>query len=658
MPGALGLLGNPPGIRTPGIGPNGPLGVDARIPITSVGAASSVPYGPTLGYATPNGVTGFVGPAAGSLYVPTTWYIRSGGSNNNGGTSTSLSPERSGSDASVTGTALTSASANFTSTDIGKGINVVASTLFNNYKIVAVVNATTATVYPSNGNLGSGLSWAIGGSWADLRAPVADISISNNGRTPVLAGDTIYVGAGTYRQVYQVSGNFNSLYGGATGVTVVGQIFNGQVNIIGDVTGQHTGDAGMVQLTAYTTNDKTAPSGTTLLNLSGRSNLAFSNIMFVGGSTTLLTATTLTSQNVFFTDCGFLSSKGVNLIFNVTAGYANSLRWQFDRCSFIGIQGSNNLGQISLTSGNTGNDYDANVFFINSNFFGGGIQVAAGNALAKSGGGVRIRNVFALAAGATFFFTGSTSLSTVIPCSLTDSFILSGNQNCVQANNSGQIVENYNLFVSSSPRSNVSAGAHSVSDGSYAPLFHFGQERMWGALLRRFGEPMAGSPLLGFGNDGTQTLYDLANGPRPAGAGAGNNPQLPAVGALERSNTASQGTSPVPPSGTHTWQNTGPWYQDFLLPVSNVATTIGISVQRDSAYAPSSGRTLPALLILANDTLGVTAQTIVDAGASGGWNTLTAAVFTPSGSGWVTVRIASYDGSGVSVVSFADVTVT
>ena len=56
------------------------------------------------------------------------------------------------------------------------------------------------------------------------------------------------------------------------------------MNIVGDVTGQFTGDAGMVQLTAYTTNDKTAPSATTLLNLNGKSNLAFSNIMFVGGN--------------------------------------------------------------------------------------------------------------------------------------------------------------------------------------------------------------------------------------------------------------------------------------------------------------------------------------------------------------------------------------
>jgi hypothetical protein len=82
-------------------------------------------------------------------------------------------------------------------------------------------------------------------------------------------------------------------------------------------------------------------------------------------------------------------------------------------------------------------------------------------------------------------------------------------------------------------------------------------------------------------------------------------------------------------------------------------------VQRDSSYADGPpSPTNPALLILANPTLGVAAQTIVDTGASGGWNTLTSQAFTPSGSGWVTVRIVSYDQSGASVVSFADFSIT
>jgi hypothetical protein len=130
--------------------------------------------------------------------------------------------------------------------------------------------------------------------------------------------------------------------------------------------------------------------------------------------------------------------------------------------------------------------------------------------------------------------------------------------------------------------------------------------------------------------------------------------------------TAISGTSVVsdPPGwswarfGSNVWQFVGPGYNDFLLPVNATATTISVQVQRDSNYSPPPGGTLPALQILANGRLGISAQTVVDTGSAGGWNTLTSAQFTPSGTGWVTVRIASYDGTGSSVVAFDTVTVT
>ena len=231
----------------------------------------------------------------------------------------------------------------------------------------------------------------------------------------------------------------------------------------------------------------------------------------------------------------------------------------------------------------------------------------------------------------------------------------------LNANTSGQIVESYNLMYGATPRTNVNVGAGSISDGSYAPLFHFGQERIWGGLLRPFGEPMAGSPLLGFGSDGAQTLYDLMLRPRPAGGASA----LPAVGALERGNTAAQATSPAPPTGTYSWKFTGPGYQDFQLPVSAVATTVAVSVQRDGSYATAPGGLLPTMELLSNPTLGLgngqpstVWQTITDTGPASQWNTLTSAPFTPSGDGWVTVRVWSDDASGVSVVNFAVFVIT
>ena len=650
-----------------GISGRGPAGQPMRVPAASVGiGTSSVPYGPTNGYATPNGVTGFIGPAAGSLQQPTAWYVRVGGSDTNGGSSTSLTPERTGTDGVVTlsSTTFASASANFTSADVGKGIYIFKTAVISQlFKIVSVVSSTTVTLdrfFVSSGTT-TGYTWNIGGAWATPQGPLSN---STGGQSAVRSGDTVYIGAGTYRATL-IAGQFSG--GGFAGIFIPGYGislvtnygFNGQVNVVGDVTGQYTGDAGMVQLTAYTTNDKTAPSSTTLLNLNGKSNLAFSNIMFVGGGAITVTATTLTSQNITFRDCAFIpGSTSTQRCITATCAANTQFNWLIDRCILlVGGAAAPMIANFAATTGTLA-DYNINVVFQNSSAaaFGAASSnflVTNVGTLTNKGNGLILRNCSIYTAGLT---TTAAQTSLIFPSFVTGCFIESGQNPAVSAGTSGQIIESYNLFVGTAPRTNVNVGTGSISDGSYAPLFHFGQERIWGALQRMFGEPMSASPLLSFGNDGGQTAYDLANRPRPEGGGSGN--PYPAVGALERDATATQSTSPAPPSGTHVWQNTGPWSQPFLLPVSNTPTTVSISVQRDSAYSPYPGGTLPALQILANGTLGIPAQIIVDTGATGGWNTLTAQAFTPSGNGWVTVRLVSYDGSGASVVSFADFSIT
>jgi hypothetical protein len=613
-------------------------------------------YADTFGPATPNGVRGYIGPPADALQQPTNWYVRVGGSNNNGGSSASLTPERSGTDgdASFAGR-FTSATAGFTSADVGKGLCLRTGANAWRVKVTGLISSTTVTINANNQPFGTGLTWALGGAWADLRAVVGDTAVTASAQGAVLSGDTVFIGAGTYRAVNVVTPS--------TGQGMFTPAFNGVVNIVGDVTGQYTGDAGMVQLTAYTTNDRTAPSATTLLNLNGKSNLAFSNIMFVGNNSNfIVTANTATSQNISFYDCAFLMPGpigGVRGCITAVSAYGVPLNLVADRCVFVGGGTSNGWAvTLSLTTG-VGSDYDSCVFVRNCNalFFGGSsanaFTVGAVGTAANRGNGLRIMNCFILGNGGLNVVSANNS--TIFPSQIVNCFIMAGGGNALTAVTLGQIIEDYNLIVSGAPRTNVNTGAHSISDGSYAPLFHFGQERIWGGLLRPFGEPMAGSPLLGFGSDGRQTAYDLYNRPRPAGGGS---LPYPAVGALERGNTPTQATSPAPPVGTYDWQFTGPGYQEFLLPVDTTATVISIKVQRDSAYSAPSRRGLPAMQILANGRLGIPAQTIVDTGASGTWNTLTAASFTPTATGWVTVRIASYDGTGVSVVSFANLSVT
>lgn len=796
-----------------------------RRPVATVGELSTVPYGPTNGYATPNGVTGFIGPAGGSLRVPTTYYVRTGGSNLNGGTSTSLTAARSGTDGTTTSGSrnFSSPTGAFTSADVGQGMRFTTNGPAW-FRIVSVTNATTVVLdraWAFTTVTGTQI-WTIGGAWADL----APLGTSVNNAAQVSAPDVIYVGAGTYRTVYSIFAT---------------PAFNGQIQILADVTGQFTGDAGMVQFTAYTTNDKTAPSATTLLNLNGKSNMAFSNIMFVGGTAgAVVTATTQTSQNITFTDiCILVPPSAASRPFTVTCGFGVPLNWTLDRCYVVAAA---NGGLVTLVTG-VGSDYSANFVMRNTVFHiqasSAPITVSNSGVLANKGGGVFCANTFLNGGGVII---SNANVSSVFPSRVTNSIISAAGGIGLQAATLGQLLESNNLIYATTPRTNVNVGAGSISDGSYSPLFHFGQEKIWGALLRRFGEPMAGSPLLGFGNDGTQTPYDLANRQRPANNVAS---ALSAVGALERHDTAAQATNPgfpttplldslmgpdgplssswtspvdddaagltiigkkavgvfsggtpsasawnvsafgpdmeaycdiavtptgndgpnvvflqnlnptgpatyelgtrfpaldsflinrhdpgvgtttlasfsqayvagdsiglsrvgtlltawykpfegswraigsvndatydttgwrvateyfgntggisnfgggtrvAPPSGTHVWQFVGPGDQEFLLPVSAVADGFSIYVQRDANYSPGPGQTNPGFTITGLNPIGVAQQTIIDSGHSGQWNLLTAASFTPSAEGWVTVRIFSQDGSGTSVVSFA-----
>jgi hypothetical protein len=429
--------------------------------------------------------------------------------------------------------------------------------------------------------------------------------------------------------------------------------FNGQVNIVGDVTGQFTGDPGMVQLTAYTTNDKTAPSTSSLLNLNGKSNLAFSNIMFVGGNATLCSANVLTSQNITFQDCAFEVGFTVGTgILNITCGYLVPLAWLFNRCYFVSSRtASGTLAGISCTTG-VGSDYDINVSFLNCIAAGTScstqaINVTNSGTLANKGNGVRIRSSHFLFCGA--LVTAASQTSTIFPSYVYDSFMYGTSANApLSAGTLGQIVEDYNLIAATTARTNVTAGANSVSDGSYAPLFHFGQERIWVGTQRPFGEPMSASPLLGFGNDGAQTAYDLYNRPRPAGgaSGGGSSP-LPAVGALERGNTAVQEISIIH-TGSNAISIIGPGYQDYDLSVNAVTATIGVWCQFNASYTGP----YPVIQVVKGLQAGVpNAQVSFDAGALNTWQQKTL-VITPTASGIVTIRMWSMDQSGVAKTTF------
>jgi hypothetical protein len=344
-------------------------------------------------------------------------------------------------------------------------------------------------------------------------------SDSNNGTSPATAwltftkalgaagissGDTVYIGAGVYREVVSVE---------MTSATV-------ETFVIADVDGSKTGDAGEVQLTAYTTNDTTAPSSTTLLNLNAKDFLTFQDIAFIGGSTIVITASSPVSTDIKFTRCfiihGNHGASGGLLLHTTSANVAAN--WTFDSCYFF--KGGSNCITFTLTRPSAA-DFNYNIVLKNCIFYGGNgiaVSLAAAGANTFNGGGVVIRNCSHIGGGG-FISTSSANISTSIPgASAYNNFVYSGT-GALSANTLGQITEDYNLFIcSSSPRTNVTAGAHSISDGSYAPLFFTGHEYYSiGATLMPFGMPKPGSPFLGFGNQAASPVTDIMQAARPSG---------------------------------------------------------------------------------------------------------------------------------------------
>lgn len=467
----------------------------------------------------------------------------------------------------------------------------------------------------------------------------------NKALTTASAGTAIYVGAGTYRETVSV--------------TIV-PTQAAPVWVIGDVDGSRTGDPGMVQLTGMTTSDTAAGSATTLLNLNQKSNLSFSNILFVGGQGVLLTAAA-SSVNIAFTDCAFRFWQPNTAMFSTTHGFGQAANWIFDRCLFFPAASNGGHWFLACTLG-TGTDYDINIVIQNSRWIftsqgaGTGISTQTTGSGSARGSGIRIKNTTFSVQGAVLFVNTGAG-STVIPHIVTGCMIEHGGaSSALRGEALGNIWESYNLIISNSARTNVTAGPGSVAGAGmasgYPPLFTFGQERIWGQLNRPFGEPLAGSPILGFGTDpvyGTPPL-DALYRPRPAGGQSSRA----AVGSLERSNTFIADPVPIG-SGGSAIKATGPAYAEFYVPVPARPITITCAVRWDATYSGQK----PQLQIDANERIGVGARTVTAVGPSGVNETLTLPTFTPSAAGqMVVVRVVSQDQNGAGVLRVDDFTVT
>lgn len=541
------------------------------------------------------------------------WFIRKTGSDTNGGSSSSASPDRSGTDGVATGTTtLTSVSAAFTAGDVGKGINVAGVV----FRIVTYTNASTVLV-DRNITTGTSLVWNIGGALLTIN------KVTNIGVTTVFqAGDSVWIGAGVYREVITLGQSYST----------------SKILYIGDVDGVMTGDAGEVLVTAYTTNDKTAPSSTPVLNINATRNFfGFRNINFVGGSSNPSIMALSDSKNWEFVNCAFLTAMSNNVsTITCTSSTASAINGVFDRCRFH-TQSSTVFG-VSLPTSAVA-DYDANIVIKNCiiDVLSLIADISGSGALTFKGGGVYFYNNTMRSSGSPNLRTSNANVSTTFPVRVENCILISSaGVTPMSANAAGQIIEAYNLYSSNTARTNITTGTGVISNGSYAALLWWGQENVFGGLPKPEYSPHPNSGLIGFGASGNAISTDIFGVTRPAGGSSASF----TVGAYERPNTWVKETGTVR-TGTNALSITGPGYQDFQVPVDASSTTITVYIRWDATYAG----TKPSMSVLYGTESGVSNATATAAGSSGSWEQLTLN-FTPTAKGIVTIRLLSSDTNG------------
>lgn len=488
----------------------------------------------------------------------------------------------------------------------------------------------TYYVSPSGNNANTGLGPTAALAWLTIAKALGAAGISS--------GDTVYIAPGVYRETVTVN-----MISAVAETRVLGDPLNAQG--FRDAAGALL-TPGIVRWTGYTTNDKTAPSANATFSINGRDYLTFEKIYFVASDAQIVSASVANATNLTFRDCTFIaSSELAGQLFACTTVQDNSA-FLFERCVFL----CGTVYAIYLVPTGTGN---LNIIVRNCLFLGprdaACIYLFGG---AVNGNGLLIEgNTFAWCLYAIRIT--ATNAAQANPAIVRNNLLI-GCLNGFFGNTAGteaQWVEDYNLINATTPRTNVTAGANSISNGSYSCLFEAGYGLISGLLPRPFFEPIVGSPILGFGDGGAFTsVEDKWGRTRPSGGAS----LLKSVGCWERHDFGAKELTTVDASDASI-ALTGPGDHEVIVAVDPVPTTIGIRARYDANHGAG---TPPQVILLAGPEIGVATQTRTMAAAVNTWETLTFATFTPTAKGWVRLRLLNRAAAGTGIAYFDTVTIT
>lgn len=415
----------------------------------------------------------------------TAWLVKKNGSDNNGGTSASVLATDTDGATNVGNNNLTSVAAKFTAGMVGAGIFIGG---VNVWRLITAFNSSTSITYSGAAiATASGRTWTIGGAFQTVGKVVG-------ATIPIASGDQSYIGAGVYRESLTFATTFTS-----------------ETKFTGDIFGQFTGDAGTVEITDYTTDDRTGFGSSAVFGLNTRNFVTFERVLAIEGNSGAVITATAGLHDITFNECVLVNVQNNRNIFNPTTSANVAANFTFNRCIFV----SSGAFTYTLTRPTTA-DFDYNIANNNCIFLGDGgtcVAVASTGANTFNGGGVHMDHCTALGKGS--LFTTATNNSTTIPCTVNNSISFGVVSTTLNAATLGQIIEDYNIVAS---RTNVTAGAHSqiLTNGAYVKV-DWGQSFLWGMLPRAFLSPLLSSPVLGFGASAASVATDLLNTTRPYG---------------------------------------------------------------------------------------------------------------------------------------------
>lgn len=455
--------------------------------------------------------------------------------------------------------------------------------------------------------------------------------------SPVVAGDTVYIGPGRLNSTSGVV--VLSTISSAVSPTV----FAGDpLNVQGFKDG--SGDAvapGICWITMRTSGqdaDTPASSGTVMFTLTTNNpeGLTFRNLFFDGrpGNSTVFSANANAGGALVVEDCGFCCNT-VHTFANAsvaTAGRNVTFRRNLIVANFCFAYAGSNAA--ATANADLGLLWEGNLIV---SAFGTGIAFSSsGGNLA---GGMTIRDNTFINTENSFFSTTALRVSTTTPITVSGNLFLG--VGLLNAGTSGHVVDGgYNRWIGNTG-SNTNVTAAGTSAFGALPNLVTPLTRKWGLTGPRddvFG--WLDAALVAQRSAGDSTAIDFrGRTARPWGAGASS-------GYMQHRNVTQDATSAITGGGTNSLKLTGAGEVSVWVPVDAESTTLSITT-KSTSYG---GTNWPQMIVVANPSIGVTEQTATASSATEA--AISTSAFTPTAKGVVEVRLISRSTSTSSTTHF------